>query len=87
MFKGKNTHIKDKPGPGPPKSSNCETDISNVKAILDKHARNMVEEVSDISALSARVSDFKRKVKVKKSLRLLDPAFAYPKRESGYKKL
>jgi hypothetical protein len=53
MFKEGRINVKDYPSPGRSISATSEKDISSVKAIFDEDARYNVEEISNISSLSA----------------------------------
>jgi hypothetical protein len=55
MFREGKTYDRDKdnPSPGRPISATSEKDISSVKAIVDEDARYTVEEISNMSGLSA----------------------------------
>jgi hypothetical protein len=53
MFKEGRTNVQDYPSPGRPISATSEKDISSVKAIVDEDARYNVEEISNISGVSA----------------------------------
>jgi histone-lysine N-methyltransferase SETMAR len=68
MLKEGRTNVKDDPHTGRQISATSEKDINTLKVIVDKDARCTVEEISDISGLSAPYvfSILNKKLKLKK---------------------